>query len=78
MIKDFNTLYFLEEGVKCGGFAEHVTALITERGMAADRNIVIRAVDDRFVSHGETKRLFEECGFTPDQIAKEIITKTGV
>jgi len=75
---DYDTLYFLEEGVKCGGFAEHVTALLTERGLIKERRVIIRAVDERFVSHGETNRLFEECGFTPEQIAMEIIKKSGV
>ncbi len=78
LIAGYDTLYFLEEGVKCGGFAEHITALLTERGLSAGRNIIIRAVDERFVSHGETGRLFEECGFAPEQIAEEIINKTGV
>lgn len=75
---DFDTLYFLEEGVKCGGFGEHVTAFLTEQGMTKERRIIIRAVEERFVSHGETNRLFEECGFTPEQIAMEIIRKSGV
>jgi len=78
LLNGFSTLYFLEEGVKNGGFAEHATAYMTERGMTEDRKVIIRAVDDRFVSHGETKRLYEECGFTPDRIAEEICKKAGV
>ena len=74
----FSTLYFLEEGIKNGGFAEHAVSYMTERGVTANRKIIIRAVDDRFVSHGDMKRLDVECGFTPEQIVKEICKKTGV
>ena len=74
----FCTLYFLEEGVKNGGFAEHAVAYMAERALTTGRKIMIRAVYDRFVSHGDTKRLYEECGFMPDQIADEICKKTGV
>lgn len=78
LISGFDALYFLEEGVKNGGFAEHAVAYMAERGMTAGVKVMIRAVDDRFVSHGETNRLFEECGFMPNQIAEEIIKKSGV
>lgn len=78
LINNANTLYFLEEGVKNGGFAEHLVSYMTEKGETKNKNIIIRAVDDRFVSHGETKKLYEECGFLPHQIAEEICKKTGV
>lgn len=74
----FGTLYFLEEGVKSGGFAEHTVATLAENGSLTGVKTIIRAVDDRFVSHGDTAKLFAECGFMPQQIADEILKITGV
>lgn len=78
LAEGYNTLYFAEEGVKTGGFAESTAARLAQSGALEGVRLIIRAVDDCFVSHGHTDRLFEECGFTPAQMAAEITEKTKV
>ncbi len=68
-------LYFAEEGVRSGGFAERALATMCEKGQMTGKTAAIRAVDDRFVPHGDTVRLFEDCGFLPEQMAAEIESK---
>jgi len=68
-------LYFAEEGLRSGGFSERVAATLCEQNRLTDKTVVIRAVEDRFVPHGNTEKLFEECGFLPSQMAAEIASK---
>ena len=68
-------LYFVEEGVRSGGFAERAVATLGEMGLLKEKTALIRAVEDRFVTHGSTERLFEDCGFLPKQMADEILKK---
>ncbi len=77
LISEYKTLYFAEEGVKSGGFSEYCLALLTEDGAVGNTRVIIRAVDEQFVTHGHTDRLFELCGFTAEQMAAEITEKTG-
>lgn len=78
LLNGYKTLYFAEEGVKTGGFAESTVARFVQNGLLDGVGVIIRAVDDCFVSHGHTDRLFEECGFAPSQMASEITEKTKV
>ncbi len=68
-------VYLAEEGVKSGGFAEYLAAFLAEAGCVPRCGVLIRAVDDKFVTHGQTEKLFEECGFTPAAMAAEISEK---
>lgn len=77
LLKDSSLLYFAEEGMRSGGFAERALATMCEHGQTAGKTAVIRAVEDRFVPHGDTDRLFEDCGFLPNQMADEIWLKFG-
>lgn len=76
LAEGYKTLYLAEEGVKNGGFAEHIAALAAESNAMQGARVVIRAVDECFVAHGNTERLFEECGFTAAQMAAEITGKS--
>lgn len=78
LIKGFGVVYLLEEGVKSGGFAEGVASRLAEAGLLDGVKLCIRAVDDRFVTHGDMAHLYEECGFTPERIAAEILKITQV
>lgn len=75
LLADYKTLYFAEEGIKSGGFSEYVLALMTESGACRGARVIVRAVDECFVTHGTTERLFEDCGFTPEQMAAELTEK---
>lgn len=71
LVEDCRALYFPEEGMRSGGFAERTVASLAEKGLIRGKALRIRAVDDRFVTHGSTDRLFEDCGFLPQQMADE-------
>lgn len=71
LLEDCYALYFPEEGMRSGGFAERTVASLAEKGLLQGKVVRIRAVDDRFVTHGSTDRLFEDCGFLPEQMADE-------
>lgn len=73
-LKDVNALYFLEEGIKNGGFSECALAALAQSGFMQGRKSFIRAIDG-FVTHGELERLFADCGFLPEQIAAEVKLK---
>ncbi len=75
LVEPCRFLYFAEEGVRSGGVAERVLATLCEKGIMSGKTAVIRAVEDRFVPHGATDKLFEDCGFLPSQMAEEIFTK---
>ncbi|MBP5231714.1 MAG: hypothetical protein ILO68_08280 [Clostridia bacterium] len=72
LTRDIPVLYFLEEGMREGGVAEHLFSSLAENGLAEDQIFRIRAVEDRFLPHGSNEDLFRLCGFQPDQIASEI------
>lgn len=75
LVEDCGFLYFAEEGMRSGGFSERAAASLGESGRLVGKSFAIRAVDDRFVTHGSTERLFEDCGFMPRQMAEEVLKK---
>lgn len=60
-------VYYIEEGISSGGFAEKMVAHRTPTGA----RVVIHAVED-FVPHGTVAELNESCGFTPDKVASRL------
>ena len=72
LTRDIPVLYFLEEGMREGGIAEHLFSSLAEGGLAEGQIFRIRAVEDRFLPHGSNEDLFRLCGFQPDQISAEI------
>ena len=70
-------LYFLEEGMKEGGVSEHLVTMLAEKGLLKEKQAVIRAIEDKFVTHGDTDTLFGTLGFLPKQIAGEIKEMVG-
>ncbi len=73
LTEGFSALLFEEEGVKAGGFAEHTLAVMAEKGFGEVGAVVINAVDEKFVTHGSMDKLYKECGFAPNDIAKRAI-----
>ncbi len=63
-------IYFLEEGIKSGGFCEKLLADLSCRGL--ELKVKIHAIDGEFVPHGGIAELFDRFGFTSDEIAKQI------
>ena len=62
-------LYLLEEGFKEGGISEKIAAYM---GGNCKKRCKIRAIEG-FVEHGTVDELFEECGFTANQVAADIL-----
>ena len=65
LLLGINFVYVLEEGIRSGGIGEQLKAEL-------DIRTVVRAVNDRFVTFGDTESLHRELGFLPEQIAAEI------
>ncbi|MFY9380675.1 MAG: 1-deoxy-D-xylulose-5-phosphate synthase N-terminal domain-containing protein, partial [Eubacteriales bacterium] len=72
-------VYLLEEGMKSGGIAEKLAAEFAcdavehkANGHTQKQRTAIRAIDGRFVPHGDIDSLYRELGFTPDAIAAEM------
>ncbi|MBQ7475488.1 MAG: 1-deoxy-D-xylulose-5-phosphate synthase [Clostridia bacterium] len=65
------TVYFLEEGIERGGFAEAAAAALAESGYRG--KVLVHAVDGDFPPHGDLGFLFEKYGFTSDAIARRIL-----
>ena len=61
------TVYFLEEGYRQGGVSEKVASAL--RG---EKRIMIHAIES-FVEHGVLKELYEFCGFTAENVAKNLL-----
>ena len=63
------TVYVLEEGSKAGGIGEKIAAGLAGRGA----KIFIHAIEG-YVGQGIRQELYEEYGFTAEQIANEILS----
>ena len=66
LIGDAKTVYFLEEGYRFGGVSEKIAAEL--RG---EKKVIIHAIEG-FVEHGKMDELFAYCGFTAENVAKQI------
>lgn len=64
-------LFTVEDGVSHGGLFSAVAEVVAQGPFPVP--VVPIAVDDRFVDHGDIQSLYQECGLTPELIAKKII-----
>ncbi len=67
-------VYIIDEGIKSGGVAEKLTALLYSSGYKG--NIVSRAIED-YIPHGDLNSLIDRYGFTGKQIAENIDKEFG-
>ncbi|MBQ9940094.1 MAG: 1-deoxy-D-xylulose-5-phosphate synthase [Clostridia bacterium] len=65
-------VYILEEGMRVGGFGEHISSVI--KGY----DFFIKAIEDEFVTFGNTEQLYDRYGFSPEKVADEILNKLGI
>ena len=65
---------FLEEGVKRGSFSQNLLCELAEQELLSGARKKILAIDETFIPHGSQEELLAYCGFTPENIAKEIQT----
>ncbi len=65
-------VYILEEGMKRGGIGETLASTLCPSDPG--RKYAVRAIEDNFVLHGSNDELFAQCGFSPNQITREILS----
>ncbi len=68
-IGNAKTVYFLEEGYRHGGVSEKIASVL--RG---EKKVKIHAIET-FVEHGVLKELYEFCGFTAENVAKNLLNE---
>ena len=72
-IRDSKLLVTLEENVKSGGFGERVLDLVnTER---LKTNVLINALPDEYVEHGNVDILKRESGIDQETLFKKILSE---
>lgn len=71
--KEHKLLVTLEENVRTGGFGERVLAFVKERELPME--VLIIAVSDEYVEHGNVELLKQEVGIDAESIQKRIIAK---
>ena len=67
----------LEEGTGIGGFGAAVLEASAADGLGLGDRLLLRAVPDRFISHGSRGRLLEEAELSPAQIVQAITDRLG-
>lgn len=72
LLRNVKLVYVLEEGCKAGGIGEKLAAGFAEKGV----KVLVHAIDG-FVGQGTAWELFEEYGFTPENVAEEIAAELG-
>jgi 1-deoxy-D-xylulose-5-phosphate synthase len=61
----------VEDGTVMGGMGSAVLEFMAENNFSA--KIVRLGIPDKWIEHGEPAQLYEECGFSPTQIAQATI-----
>ena len=70
LARKYETIYFVEEGVRNGGIGEHFLGALAQvryRG-----RMTIHAVDDPFVPQMSVQSAIRRCGFDAKAIAKAV------
>ena len=73
LIRGARLVYILEEGVQKGGVGETIAALAQQSGLPC--RVVIRAVGDEFVPHGDRESLLRHFRFDAKSVSEEIRRK---
>ena len=68
--KDHSLLVTMEEGVKTGGFGEHVSSFVMEEELAM--HVMTCALNDSFIPHGNDRDLRKKFGLSTEEIIGRI------
>ena len=74
----FKKVITVEDGCIMGGMGSAVLEFMADNNYSAQ--VVRLGIPDEFIEHGEQSELYQECGFSPEEIAKatkEILTETS-
>lgn len=72
LVKDHKLIVTLEENVKNGGYGEKILQFISECQIKI--NVLIIAIPDEYVEHGNVEILKKEVGIDKDSVLKKIIS----
>jgi 1-deoxy-D-xylulose-5-phosphate synthase len=72
LVKDHKLIVTLEENVKNGGFGEKILQFISECHIKI--NVLIIAIPDEYVEHGNVEILKKEVGIDKESILKKVIS----
>lgn len=67
----YKKIITVEDGTIVGGIGSAVLEFMADNGYQAQ--VKRLGIPDNFIEHGEQNELYEECGFSPKQIAKTVI-----
>lgn len=67
----YKKIITVEDGTIVGGVGSAVLEFMADNGYQAQVRRL--GIPDNFIEHGEQNELYEECGFSPSQIAKTVI-----
>jgi 1-deoxy-D-xylulose-5-phosphate synthase len=70
----FDKIITVEDGCIQGGMGSAILEFMADHGYGA--RVIRLGIPDNFVEHGEQAELYEECGFSPAQIAAAAIKLT--
>ena len=68
--KNHKLLLTMEEGVKAGGFGEHVSSFVMEEELPV--KVMIGALDDAFIPHGNDRELRKKYGLSCEEMIRRI------
>jgi 1-deoxy-D-xylulose-5-phosphate synthase len=71
VFKNYSKVITVEDGTIVGGMGSAVVEFMAEKGYNAQ--VKRLGMPDHFIEHGDQKELYEECGFSPKDIAEATI-----
>ena len=71
LAKDHTMLLTVEDGIKSGGFGEHILDFVNEEKLGM--NVIIAAVDDMFVGHGSVRQQMEETVLSAEGMLERVL-----
>jgi 1-deoxy-D-xylulose-5-phosphate synthase len=74
----FKKVITVEDGCIMGGMGSAVLEFMADNNYSAQ--VIRLGIPDQFIEHGEQPELYQECGFSPDEIAKairEVLTESS-
>jgi 1-deoxy-D-xylulose-5-phosphate synthase len=66
----FEKVITVEDGCIMGGMGSAVIEFMADNGYSS--KVVRLGIPDTFIEHGEQNELYEECGFSPNAIVKQV------
>jgi 1-deoxy-D-xylulose-5-phosphate synthase len=78
LAEEHDLLVTIEENVLAGGFGASVAEHMMDRDLGASCRLLRFGLPDRFVVHGDPRRLRDEVGLGPQGIVRRIVTAIGV